>query len=245
MMVDYLVVGSGLFGCVFAHEMAAKGKSCLVLEKRAHVGGNVYGEEKDGILIHRYGAHIFHTSYEDVWAYVNQFVSFNGYINSPVANYRGHLYNLPFNMNTFRELWDIVTPREAREIIARQRAAVHPDELLVRVERIGEAERLRTLRQLEPARRAQVGVAPRGTVGAQRLDFVDEVARVVRRGGGFRQRRGERADELVRAEQFAGGRGGGGGAIRRGGVRGEDEEGEEGEFLHCAFPFVADFADLA
>ncbi len=124
MMVDYLVVGSGLFGCVFAHEMAAKGKSCLVLEKRAHVGGNVYGEEKDGILIHRYGAHIFHTSYEDVWAYVNQFVSFNGYINSPVANYRGHLYNLPFNMNTFRELWDIVTPREAREIIARQRAAV-------------------------------------------------------------------------------------------------------------------------
>ena len=123
-MYDYLIVGSGLFGCVFAHEMAARGKKCLVLERRAQVGGNVACEEKDGIYLHTYGAHIFHTSYEDVWAYVNQFVSFNGYVNSPVANYQGHLYNLPFNMNTFRELWDIVTPAEAQAIIAEQRGAI-------------------------------------------------------------------------------------------------------------------------
>ena len=123
-MYDYLIVGSGLFGCVFAHEMAARGKKCLVLERRAQVGGNVACEEKDGIYLHTYGAHIFHTSFEDVWAYVNQFVSFNGYVNSPVANYQGHLYNLPFNMNTFRELWDIVTPAEAQAIIAEQRGAI-------------------------------------------------------------------------------------------------------------------------
>ena len=123
-MYDYLIVGSGLFGCVFAHEMAAQGKQCLVLERRTQVGGNVACEEKDGIYLHTYGAHIFHTSYEDVWAYVNRFVSFNGYVNSPVANYQGHLYNLPFNMNTFRELWDIVTPAEAQAIIAEQRGAI-------------------------------------------------------------------------------------------------------------------------
>ena len=123
-MYDYLVVGSGLFGCVFAHEMATRGKSCLVVERRAQVGGNVACEERDGIYLHTYGAHIFHTSYEDVWQYVNQFVTFNGYVNSPVANYLGHLYNLPFNMNTFRELWDIVTPAEAQAIIAEQRQAI-------------------------------------------------------------------------------------------------------------------------
>ena len=123
-MYDYLIIGSGLYGCVFAHEMAARGKDCLVLERRAYVGGNVYCEERDGIRIHRYGAHIFHTSYEDVWAYVQRFVRFNNYVNSPVANYHGHLYNLPFNMNTFRELWDIVTPAEAQAIIAEQRGAV-------------------------------------------------------------------------------------------------------------------------
>ena len=123
-MYDYLIVGSGLFGAVFAHEAKKAGKSVLVLERRDHVGGNVYCEEKDGINIHKYGAHIFHTSYEDVWAYVNQFVTFNNFINSPVANYQGHLYNLPFNMNTFRELWDIVTPAQAKAIIAKQRQAV-------------------------------------------------------------------------------------------------------------------------
>ncbi len=123
-MYDYLVVGSGLFGAVFAHEAKQAGKSVLVLERRAHAGGNVYCEQKDGINIHKYGAHIFHTSYEDVWRYVNQFVTFNNFINSPVANYQGHLYNLPFNMNTFRELWDIVTPAQAKAIIAEQRKVI-------------------------------------------------------------------------------------------------------------------------
>ena len=123
-MYDYLIVGSGLFGAVFAHEVKRAGMSVLVLERRGHVGGNVYCEEKDGINIHKYGAHIFHTSYEEVWAYVNQFVRFNNFINSPVANYQGHLYNLPFNMNTFRELWDIVTPAQAKAIIAEQRQVI-------------------------------------------------------------------------------------------------------------------------
>ena len=112
-MYDYLIVGSGLFGAVFAHEMKTRGKSCLVLERRSHAGGNVYCEEKDGINIHRYGAHIFHTSYNDVWEYVNSFVEFNNYVNSPVANFRGELYNLPFNMNTFTKLWpEVHTPAE-------------------------------------------------------------------------------------------------------------------------------------
>ena len=123
-MYDYLIVGSGLFGAVFTREAKRAGKSVLVLERRDHVGGNVYCEERDGINIHKYGAHIFHTSDEDVWAYVNQFVTFNNFINSPVANYQGHLYNLPFNMNTFRELWDIVTPAQAKAIIAEQRKAI-------------------------------------------------------------------------------------------------------------------------
>lgn len=124
-MYDYLIVGSGLFGAVFAHEAKQAGKSVLVLERREHTGGNVYCEQKDGINIHKYGAHIFHTSYEEVWEYVNRFVAFNHFINSPVANYQGHLYNLPFNMNTFRELWDIVTPAQAEAIIAEQRKAVN------------------------------------------------------------------------------------------------------------------------
>ena len=120
-MYDYLIVGSGLYGAVFAHEAAKKGKSVLVLERRNHVGGNVYCEEKDGINIHKYGAHIFHTSYKDVWEYVNQFVEFNNYVNSPVANYKGELYNLPFNMNTFSKMWGVVTPKEAAEKIEQQR----------------------------------------------------------------------------------------------------------------------------
>lgn len=123
-MYDYLVVGSGLFGAVFAHEARKNGKSVLMLERRNHVGGNIYCEELDGINIHKYGAHIFHTSYKDVWEYVNQFVDFNNYVNSPVANYKGELYNLPFNMNTFTKLWGVVTPQEAANRIAQQRTAI-------------------------------------------------------------------------------------------------------------------------
>lgn len=121
MKYDYLIIGSGLFGSVFAHEMTKDGKSCLVLERRDHVGGNVYCEEKEGIHIHKYGAHIFHTSIKEVWDYVNQFVEFNNYVNSPVANYKGELYNLPFNMNTFAKMWGVVTPAEAAAKIAQQR----------------------------------------------------------------------------------------------------------------------------
>lgn len=116
-----MIIGSDLFGSVFAHEMTKAGKSCLVLERRDHVGGNVYCEEKEGIRIHKYGAHIFHTSNKEVWDYVNQFVEFNNYVNSPVANYKGELYNLPFNMNTFTKMWGVVTPKQATAKIARQR----------------------------------------------------------------------------------------------------------------------------
>ena len=123
-MYDYLIVGSGLFGAVFAHEAKVKKKNVLVLERRSHTGGNVYCENKEGINIHKYGAHIFHTSYEHVWKYVNNFVSFNNYINSPVANYHGHLYNLPFNMNTFSELWGVTTPVDAAAMIAEQRQTI-------------------------------------------------------------------------------------------------------------------------
>lgn len=122
-MYDFLIIGSGLFGAVFAHEARAAGKRVLVLERRAHLGGNVHCEEKEGIRIHKYGAHIFHTSDQEVWDYVNQFVSFNNYINSPVANYRGELYNLPFNMNTFAKMWGVVTPAEAAAKIGEQRSA--------------------------------------------------------------------------------------------------------------------------
>lgn len=123
-MYDYLVVGSGLFGAIFAHEARKNGKSVLMLERRNHVGGNIYCEKLDGINIHKYGAHIFHTSYKDVWEYVNQFVEFNNYVNSPVANYKGELYNLPFNMNTFTKLWGVVTPQEAANRIAQQRTVI-------------------------------------------------------------------------------------------------------------------------
>lgn len=123
-MYDYLVIGSGLFGAVFAHEALKNGKSVLMLERRNHVGGNIYCEALDGINIHKYGAHIFHTSYKDVWEYVNQFVEFNNYVNSPVANYKGELYNLPFNMNTFTKLWGVVTPQEAANRIAQQRTTI-------------------------------------------------------------------------------------------------------------------------
>lgn len=117
---DYLIVGAGLFGSVFAHEMTKRGASCLVIEKRNHIAGNIYCEEIEGIQVHKYGAHIFHTSDREVWEYVQQFAEFNHYINSPVAVYKDELYNLPFNMNTFSRLWGIRTPKEAKEIIAAQ-----------------------------------------------------------------------------------------------------------------------------
>ena len=120
-MYDYLIVGAGLFGAVFAHESKKAGKSCLVIDKRDHIGGNVYTEEVQGIQVHRYGAHIFHTSNRDTWEYVQQFAEFNRYTNSPVANYKDELYNMPFNMNTFHGLWkDVFTPAEAKARIEEQ-----------------------------------------------------------------------------------------------------------------------------
>ena len=125
---DYLVVGAGLFGAVFAHEAMKRGKTCLVIDKRNHIGGNIYCEEIEGINVHKYGAHIFHTSNDDIWSYVNQFARFNNYINSPVAVYKDELYNLPFNMNTFSRMWNIKTPAEAQEIIAKQIAELNIQE---------------------------------------------------------------------------------------------------------------------
>lgn len=120
MKYDYLIVGAGLFGAVFAHEAKKRGKRCLVLDRRSHIGGNVYTEEIEGINVHRYGAHIFHTSDKKIWDYVNQFAEFNNYINSPVAVYKDELYNLPFNMNTFSRMWNIKTPEEAKARIQEQ-----------------------------------------------------------------------------------------------------------------------------
>lgn len=122
---DYLIVGAGLFGAVFAHEMTARGKTCLVIDRRSHIAGNVYTKNVHGINVHQYGAHIFHTSDKAVWDYVNQFVEFNQYINSPVAVYHDELYNLPFNMNTFSKMWGIRTPAEAKAKIAQQVEALH------------------------------------------------------------------------------------------------------------------------
>lgn len=122
MRYDYLIVGTGLFGAVFAHEMAAAGKRCLCIDRRKTIAGNIYTEEQNGIWVHKYGAHIFHTSDRRIWDYVNQFAEFNQYINSPVAVYRDELYNLPFNMNTFSKMWNIRTPKEAQEIIEAQRS---------------------------------------------------------------------------------------------------------------------------
>lgn len=118
MHYDYLIVGAGLFGAVFAHEATERGKKCLVIDRRDHIGGNIYTEEVEEIQVHRYGAHIFHTSNKQIWDYVNQFAEFNNYINSPVAVYKNELYNLPFNMNTFSKMWNIRTPQEAKDIIA-------------------------------------------------------------------------------------------------------------------------------
>lgn len=120
MKYDYLIVGSGLYGAVFAYEMKKRGKKCLVIDKRKHIGGNIYCEDVDGIHVHKYGAHIFHTSNKKVWDYINQFAEFNNYINSPIAKYKDELYNLPFNMNTFSKMWGISTPKEAQEMIKNQ-----------------------------------------------------------------------------------------------------------------------------
>ena len=119
---DYLIVGSGLFGSIFAYEANKRGKKCLVIDKRNHIGGNIYCKEVEGINVHEYGAHIFHTSNKDVWNYINQFAEFNRYTNSPVAIYKDELYNLPFNMNTFNKLWGVKTPAEAKVKIAEQLA---------------------------------------------------------------------------------------------------------------------------
>ncbi|WDC91589.1 UDP-galactopyranose mutase [Latilactobacillus curvatus] len=120
-MTNYLVVGSGLFGSTFAYEAAKRGNHVKVIEKRDHIAGNIYTKEVDGIQVHQYGAHIFHTSNKEIWEYINQFAEFNRYTNSPVANYKGEIYNLPFNMNTFNKLWGVATPAEAAAKIAEQR----------------------------------------------------------------------------------------------------------------------------
>ena len=120
-MYDYLIVGAGLYGSVFAYEATKRGKKCLVIDKRDHIGGNVYCENVEGINVHKYGAHIFHTSDTEIWNYVNKFVEFNRYTNSPIANFKGEIYNLPFNMNTFNKLWGVITPDEAKARIEEQR----------------------------------------------------------------------------------------------------------------------------
>lgn len=117
---DYLIVGAGLFGSVFAYEATQRGKKCLVIDKRNHIAGNIYTENIEGINVHKYGAHIFHTSDKAIWEYVNRFADFNNFINSPIASYKDELYNLPFNMNTFSKMWGIKTPAEAKAIIAVQ-----------------------------------------------------------------------------------------------------------------------------
>ena len=124
---DYLIVGSGLYGAIFAYEANKEGKRCLVIEKRNHIAGNIYTENVEGINVHKYGAHIFHTSDKEVWEYINRFAEFNRYTNSPVANYKGEIYNLPFNMNTFNKLWGVITPSEAREKIEEEKQTARVD----------------------------------------------------------------------------------------------------------------------
>lgn len=124
MLYDYVIVGAGLYGAVFAYEAHKRGKRCLVIDRRDHIAGNVYTQELCGIRVHCYGAHIFHTSNTSVWNYVNRFATFNNYVNAPIANYKGELYNLPFNMNTFYQMWQVKTPQEAKEKLEQQRAKV-------------------------------------------------------------------------------------------------------------------------
>ena len=120
---DYLIVGAGLYGAVFARELTKAGKTCLVIDKRDHIAGNIYTHEMEGIQVHQYGAHIFHTNNKEVWDYLNQFAVFNRYTNSPIANYKGEIYNMPFNMNTFNKMWGVITPAEAADKIEEQRKA--------------------------------------------------------------------------------------------------------------------------
>ena len=124
MKYDFLIVGAGLYGAVFAHELTKRGKRCLVIDRRDHIAGNIYTREVEGINVHVYGAHIFHTSDREVWDYVNRFAEFNNYVNSPIAVYKDELYNLPFNMNTFSRMWGVRTPAQAKEKIAQQVAAL-------------------------------------------------------------------------------------------------------------------------
>ena len=133
---NYLIVGSGLYGATFAHLAHKQGKKCLVIDKRTHLGGNIYCENIEGINVHKYGAHIFHTSNKKVWEYVNSIVEFNRYTNSPVANYKGKLYNLPFNMNTFYQMWGVTTPEEAQAKIDEQKAE-YSEELRLKNEELG------------------------------------------------------------------------------------------------------------
>ena len=136
MKYDYLIVGSGLYGATFAHLAKKQGKKCLVIDKRSHLGGNIYCENIEGINVHKYGAHIFHTSNKKVWDFVNSIVEFNRYTNSPVANYKGKLYNLPFNMNTFYQMWGVTTPGEAQAKIDEQKQA-YSEELRVKNDELG------------------------------------------------------------------------------------------------------------
>ena len=127
-MYDYLIVGSGLYGSIFACEENKKGKKCLVIEKRTHIGGNIYTEKIEGINVHKYGAHIFHTTNKEVWEYINQFAEFNRYTNSPIARYKDEVYNMPFNMNTFNKLWGVFTPDEAKAKIQEELNKTNIDE---------------------------------------------------------------------------------------------------------------------
>lgn len=120
-MYDYLVVGAGLFGATFAHEATRRGKRVKVIEKENHIAGHIYTKNVDGVNVHEYGAHIFHTSNKDIWDYINQFAEFNRYTNSPIANYKGEIYNMPFNMNTFNKMWGVITPEDALAKINEQR----------------------------------------------------------------------------------------------------------------------------
>ena len=120
MKYDYLIVGAGLFGAIFAYEAKKRGKKSLVIDRRSHTGGNTYCENTEGINVHKYGAHIFHTDKKEIWDYLGQFCTFNNYINSPIANYKREIYNLPFNMNTFNKLWGVITPEQAKKEIEKQ-----------------------------------------------------------------------------------------------------------------------------
>ena len=132
---DYLVVGAGLFGSIIANRIMKHDKTCLVIDKRSHLGGNIYCENVNGINVHKYGAHIFHTSDKYIWDFVNSIVEFNRFTNSPLANYQGKLYNLPFNMNTFHQMWGVISPQEALEIIDKQR-----EEVLIEMKKRGYSE---------------------------------------------------------------------------------------------------------